>query len=195
MFDKNRCVIAKGNRRVNIYRKGKAVVLRLRRRWRNGMDKVVAPVEVGEPHRDADEVVQKPTGVVRRVDEPSEVHDQGPLEARMHAPKLSEDKVRIHNQTHCPYECWREVWMASKGKRDHYLRCAKESSTGDEAHVRVATALCISSSRPSLLVRNGSDRWRGGPLHGPRRAAKSGRRRRSLPKVAPSMSHGRRPIC
>lgn len=61
--DKNRCsfgkkrrFMAKGGRCAEIHRKGRTPVLRARRRWRNGLEEVVTPVEAGEQQHNADEV-------------------------------------------------------------------------------------------------------------------------------------------
>ena len=45
--------------------------------------------------------------------------------------------VRQHNLTHCPYQGWCEVCVASKGKSDHYHREAPQPMEGDVARIQM----------------------------------------------------------
>ena len=56
-FDNYKCYMHKGNRRVEIFRKGRIFVLRMRRRWLKGKVQMVAPIEevaAGEMEIDED---------------------------------------------------------------------------------------------------------------------------------------------
>ena len=44
-FDDYKCYMHKGNRRVEIFRKGRISVLRMRRRWLKDKVQMVAPIE------------------------------------------------------------------------------------------------------------------------------------------------------
>ena len=45
--------------------------------------------------------------------------------------------VRLHNLTHCPYQSWCEVCVASKGRSDHYHREAPQPMDGDIARIQM----------------------------------------------------------
>ena len=45
--------------------------------------------------------------------------------------------VRLHNLTHCPYQSWCEVCVASKGRSDHYHREAPQPMDGDTARIQM----------------------------------------------------------
>ena len=47
------------------------------------------------------------------------------------------EAVRLHNLTHCPYQSWCEVCVASKGKSDHYHREAPQPMDGDVARIQM----------------------------------------------------------
>ena len=45
--------------------------------------------------------------------------------------------VRQHNLTHCPYQSWCKVCVASNGKSDHYHREAPQPMEGDVARIQM----------------------------------------------------------
>ena len=47
------------------------------------------------------------------------------------------EAVRQHNLTHCPYQSWCEVRVASKSKSDHYHREAPQPMDGDVARIQM----------------------------------------------------------
>ena len=54
-----------------------------------------------------------------------------PREVRPSSIRPGADIVRLHNLTHCPYQSWCEVCVASKGGSDHYHREAPQPMDGD----------------------------------------------------------------
>ena len=60
-----------------------------------------------------------------------------PREVRPCAMRPGVEAVRQHNLTHCPYQSWCEVCVASKRKSDHYHREAPDAKDGDVARVQM----------------------------------------------------------
>ena len=149
-FDDYNCYMHKGNRRVEIFRKGRMFVLRMRRRWlKVGM---VAPIDGPSRCGEDEEMgvtedstcVDVGTGaaaaaaVGTRVDEPGDDPPAPrPSEVRPCSTRPGAEAVRQHNPTHCPYQSWCEVCIASKGRSDHYHKEAPESKDGDVARVQM----------------------------------------------------------
>ena len=83
----------------------------------------------------------KGAGVARaepRADEPGdEPPPPRPREVRPSAIRPGAESVRLHNLTHCPYQSWCEVCVASKGKSDHYHREAPQPMDGDVARIQM----------------------------------------------------------
>ena len=73
-----------------------------------------------------------------RADEPGDVPPlPQPREVRPSAMRPGEEIVRLHNLTHCPYQSWCEVCVASKGRSDHYHREAPQPMDGDIARIQM----------------------------------------------------------
>ena len=73
-----------------------------------------------------------------RVDEPGDdPPPPRPREVRPCAMRSGVETVRQHNLTHCPYQSWCEVCVASKGKSDHCHREASVAKDGDVARVQM----------------------------------------------------------
>ena len=60
-----------------------------------------------------------------------------PREVRPCSARPGAEAVRQHNLTHCPYQSWCEVCVASKGRSDHYHKEAPEAKDGDVARVQM----------------------------------------------------------
>ena len=76
--------------------------------------------------------------VKTRVDEPDD--DPPPPQPRKVRPcstRPGAEAVRQHNLTHCPYQSWCEVCVASKGRSDHCHKEAPEPKDGDVARVQM----------------------------------------------------------
>ena len=133
----------RGNERVEIFRKGRIFVLRMRRRWLESTAHMIAPIDevADEEMRVADDgegAGGAETAVQPRVDEPGDdPPPPRPREVRPSPMRPGAEAVRQHNLTHCPYQSWCEVCLASKGKSDHYHREAPESKDGDVARVQM----------------------------------------------------------
>ena len=108
-FDDYKCYMHKGNKRVEIFRKGRIFELKMRRRW------LESKVQIRE---------------VR----PSSI-------------RPGAEAVRQHNLTHCPYQNWCEVCVASKGKSDHYHREAPQPMDGNVARIQMDFMYSPASSR------------------------------------------------
>ena len=132
-FDDYTYYMHKGNRRVEIFRKGRIFVLRMRRKWLKGG--MVAPIDgpsrCGENEMDVIEddtcadpgtaAAEAAEAVRTRVDEPDDdPPPPQPCEVRPCSTRPGAEAVRQHNLTHCPYQSWCEVCVASKGRSDHY---------------------------------------------------------------------------
>ena len=139
--DDYKCYMHKGNRRVENCRKGRIFVLRMRRRWLKDKVQMVAPIEevaagemeIGDNGEGAEDARMKP-----RADEPGVVPPPPrPREVRPSAMRPGEEIVRLHNLTHCPYQSWCEVCVASKGRSDHYHREAPQPIDGDIARIQM----------------------------------------------------------
>ena len=106
-FDDYKCYMHKGNQRVEIFRKGRIVVLRMRRRW---LESKVQKVAAEEMEIDDD---GEGAGVARAeplADEPGdEPPPPRPREVRTSSIRPEAESVRLHNLTHCPYQSWCEV--------------------------------------------------------------------------------------
>ena len=60
-----------------------------------------------------------------------------PREVRPGAMRPGAEIVRLHNLTHCPYQSWCEVCVASKGRSDYYHREAPQPMDGDIARIQM----------------------------------------------------------
>ena len=75
--------------------------------------------------------------------EETEIDDDGegppprPREVRPSATRPGAKSVRLHNLTHCPYQSWCEVCVASKGRSDHYHREVPQPMHGDIARIQM----------------------------------------------------------
>ena len=112
-FDDYKCHMHHGNQRVEIFRKGRIFVLKMRRKWLESKAQMVAPT-----HEIADEEVEvdddgESAGDARaepRADEPGD--DTPPPRSRgvrLSPIRPGKEAVRQHNLTHCPYQSWCEV--------------------------------------------------------------------------------------
>ena len=75
-FDDYKCYMHKSNRRVEIFRKGRIFVLRMRRRWLKDKVQMVAPIEevvAGEMEIDDDGEGEEDARMEPRADEPRDV--------------------------------------------------------------------------------------------------------------------------
>ena len=140
-FDDYKCYMHKGNRRVDIFRKGRIFVLRMRRRWLKDKVQMVAPIEevaAGEMEIDDDGEGAEDARMEPRADEPGDVPPPPrPREVRPSAIRPGAEIVRLHNLTHCPYQSWCEVCVASKGRSDNYHREAPQPMDGDIARIQM----------------------------------------------------------
>ena len=140
-FDDYKCYMHKGNRRVEIFRKGRIFVLRMRRRWLKDKVQMVAPIEevvAREMEIDDDGEGEEDARMEPRADEPGDVPPPPrPREVRPSAMRPGAEIVRLHNLTHCPYQSWCEVCVASKGRSDHYHREEPQPMDGDIARIQM----------------------------------------------------------
>ena len=140
-FDDYKCDMHKGNQRVEIFRKGGIFVLRMRRRWLESKVQMVAPIdEVAEEEMENDDDGEGAGGARAepRADESGdEPPPPRPREVRPSSIRPGAEAVRQHNLTHCPYQSWCEVCVASKGKSDHYHREAPQQMDGDVARIQM----------------------------------------------------------
>ena len=60
-----------------------------------------------------------------------------PREVRQCSTRPGAEAVRQHNPTHCPFQCWCEMCVASKGRSDHYHKEAQETKDGDVPRVQM----------------------------------------------------------
>ena len=149
-FDDYKCYMHRGNKRVEIFRTGKIFVLRMRRKWLKGG--MVAPIDgpsrCGELEMDVTEdntcadvgtaATEAAVAVGTRVDEPGDdPPPPRPLEVRPCSTRPGAEAVRQHHLTHCPYQSWCEVCVASKGRSGHYHKEAPEAKDGDVAGVQM----------------------------------------------------------
>ena len=151
-FDDYKCYMHKGNRRVEIFRKGRIFVLKMRRRWLESKAQMVAPIdEVADKEMEVDDDGEG-AGDARaepRADEPGNVPPPPlPREVRPSPIRPRAEAVRQHNLTHCPYQSWCEVCVASKGKSNHYHREAPQPMDGDVA--RMQMDFCVRWSRGNI---------------------------------------------
>ena len=117
-FDDYKCYMHKGNQRVEIF------------------ERVESSCEEMEIDDDGERA-----GVARaepRADEPGdEPPPPRPREVRPSSIRPGAAIVRLHNLTHCPYQSWCEVCVASKGRSDHYHREAPQPMDGDVARIQM----------------------------------------------------------
>ena len=101
-FDDYKCYMHKGNRRVEIFRKGRIFVLRMRRRWLKDKVLMVAPIEevvAGEMEIDDDGEGEEDARMEPHADEPGDVPPPPrPREVRSSAMRPGAEIV------HCPYQ-------------------------------------------------------------------------------------------
>ena len=116
-------------------------MLRMRRRWLKDKVQMVAPIEevaAGEIEIDDDGEGAEDARIEPRADEPGDVPPPPrPREVRPSAMRPGAEIVRLHNLTHCPYQSWCEVCVASKGRSDHYHREAPQPMDGDIARIQM----------------------------------------------------------
>ena len=102
---------------------------------------MVAPIEevaAGEMEIDDDGEGAEDARMEPRADEPGDVPPPPrPREVRPSAMRPGAEIVRLHNLTHCPYQSWCEVCVASKGRSDHYHREAPQPMDGDIARIQM----------------------------------------------------------
>ena len=72
-----------------------------------------------------------------RADEPGDDPPPRPREVRPSSIRPGAETVRQHNLTHCPYQSWCEVCVASKGKSDHHHREAPQPMDEDVARIQM----------------------------------------------------------
>ena len=113
----------------------------MRRRWLESKVQMVAPIdEVAEEEMEVDDDGEG-AGDARagsRADEPGD--DPPPPRQREVRPspiRPGAEAVWQHNLTHCPYQSWCEVCVASKGKSDHYHCEAPQPMDGDVASIQM----------------------------------------------------------
>ena len=140
-FDDYKCYMHKGNQRVEIFRKGRIFVLRMRRRWLESKVQMVAPIdEVAEEEMEIDDDGEG-AGDARaepRADEPGDDPPPRPREVR---PRPTTAKSRSCASTQFDTlsisELVRGVCVASKGKSDHYHREAPQPMDEDVARIQM----------------------------------------------------------
>ena len=97
-------------------------MLRMRRNWLKDKVQMVAPIEeaaAGEMEIDDDGEEAADARMEPLSDEPGDVPPPPrPREVRPNAMRPGAEIVRPHNLTHCPYQSWCEVCVASKGRND-----------------------------------------------------------------------------
>ena len=149
-FSKEGNWMSKDGRWVDIRRKGKTFVIRVKRRRQ--MPKVpvqpfVIAAQVDQMYddfdQDAEENIAEAARVARRGRElPAETLDgagdvpnalaQGPVEAR--APqKPSDADVRLHELTHAKYESWCAQCVSGRGRENHHIPTTKDVIPEKEA--------------------------------------------------------------
>ena len=140
-FDEYKCYVHKGNQRVEIFRKGRIFVLRMRRKRLESKVQMVAPIdEAAEEEMEIDDDGERAGGARAepRADEPGdEPPPPRPREVRPSLIRPGAEIVPLHNMTHCPYQSWCEVCVASKGRSDHYHREAPQPMDGDVARIQM----------------------------------------------------------
>ena len=103
-FDDYKCYMHKGNQRVQIFRKGRMFVLRMRRRWLESKVQMVAPIdEVAEEEMEIVDDGERAGGARTepRTDEPG---DGPPPPRPRRSIRPGAEAVRLHNKKHCPYQ-------------------------------------------------------------------------------------------
>ena len=106
-FDDCKCYMHKGIERVEIFRKGRIFVLRMRRRWFESKIQMVASIdemtekemEIDDDGEGAEVARAKP-----RADEPGDEPPPQPREVRPSEIRQGAERVRPHNLTHYPYQ-------------------------------------------------------------------------------------------
>ena len=135
--DDYKCYMHKGNQRGEIFRKGRIFVLGMRRRWLESKVQMAAPIdEVTAEEMEIDDVGEgaRVARAETRVDEHrDEPPTPRPREVRLSSTRSGAEIVSLHNLTHCPFQSWCEVCVASKGRSDHYYREAPQPMDGDVA--------------------------------------------------------------
>ena len=124
-FDDYKCYMHKDNQRVEIFRKGRIFVLKMRCRWLESKARMVAPIdEVAEEMAVDDD--GEGAGDARAEPRAGEPGDDPPppppREVRPSPIRPGAEAVRQHNLTHCPYLSWCDVCVASQGMSDHNHR-------------------------------------------------------------------------
>ena len=140
-FDDCKCYMHKDNQRVEIFRKGRIFMLKMRRRWLESKAQMVAPTdEVADEAMEVDDDGEGAGGARAepRADEPGdEPPPPRPREVRPSPIRPGAEAERQHKLTHCPCQSWCEVCVASKGKSDHYHREAPQPMDGDVARIQM----------------------------------------------------------
>ena len=140
-FDDYKCYMHKDNQRVEIFRKGRIFVLKMRRRWLDNKAQMVSPVDEAadeEMEIDDDGEGAGDARVEPRADESGDdPPPPRPREVRPSSTRPGAEAVRQHNLTHCPCQSWCEVCVASKGKSAHNHREAPQPMDGDVARIQM----------------------------------------------------------
>ena len=140
----------KGSRRVEIFRKGRIFVLRTKCKWlKSGMVALTyGPSRCGEIEMDVTKdstctdvgtaAAEGAVAVRTQVDETGDgPPPPRPREVRPCSTRPGAEAVRHHNLTHCPYQSWFEVCVATESGSDHYHKEAPEAKDGDVARVQM----------------------------------------------------------
>ena len=113
----------------------------MRRRWLESKAQMVAPIdEVADEEMEIDDAGEgtRDARAEPRVDEAGDdPPPPRPREVRPSSIRPAAETVRQHNLTHCPYQSWCEVCVASKDKSDHYHREAPQPMDGDVARMQM----------------------------------------------------------
>ena len=140
-FDDYKCYMHKDNQRVEIFRKKRIFVLKMRRRWLESKAQMVPPVDEAadeEMEIDDDGEGAGDARVEPRADESGDdPPPPRPREVRPSSTRPGADAVRQHNLTHCPCQSWCEVCVASKSKSAHNHREAPQPIDIDVARIQM----------------------------------------------------------
>ena len=150
-FDDYKCYMHKGNRRVEIFRKGRIFVLRMRRKWLKDKVQMVAPIEEvvsGEMEIDDDGEGAEDARMEPRADEPGDVPGA--------------EIVRLHNLTHCPYQSWCEVDGDIARIQMDFMFVGAEGTFVDEPRAKATVLMVICKDDGNLSateVRSKTDEY------------------------------------
>ena len=140
-FDDYKCNMHRDNKREEIFRKGRIFVLKMTRRWLKSTAHMVAPIDgIADEEMEVDDDGEGAgdATVGPRADEPGDdPPPPRPREVRPSPMRPGAEAVRQHKLTHCPYQSWCEVCVASKGKSDHCHREAPQPVDGDVSRIQM----------------------------------------------------------